>query len=342
MILENTLYVLTQGSYVHLDHDSIVVEAEKKVISRVPLHHLSALIVFGNVGMSPFLIHRMARDGKSVAWMTEWGRFQAKLEGPQRGNVLLRVEQIAAASDPTRRLMIIKNLVAGKIYNQRQVLARGAREALSGEDETVLRHAEQRLRILSKKVQGAVGENQVRGFEGLAARYYFQAFKVLLRKDRELWNFKGRNRRPPRDPVNAMLSFGYALLFTECAGACELAGLDPYVGFLHRLRPGRRSLALDIMEEFRPHLVDRVVLSLINRGQIGPKDFHERVGGAVELKDRERKTFIAAFQKRKQEEIQHELLGQQVSVGLLPHYQARILSRYIRKDTNTYLPFLFR
>lgn len=342
MILENTLYVMTQGSYVRIDHETLVVEAEGQVTARVPLHHLGGLIVYGNVGISPFLLHRLARDGKVVAWMTEWGRFQAKAEGAQRGNVLLRTEQFFVSQDPVRRLALIKNLVTGKIYNQRQVVLRAAREASTGDDASALRSTALRLRHLGHKVKSVSGENQVRGLEGLAARYYFRVFPVLIRKDRERWGFKGRNRRPPRDSVNALLSFGYSLLYTECAGACEIAGLDPFVGFLHTLRPGRRSLALDLMEEFRAHIVDRVVLGLINRGQLGPNDFHIRVGGAIELKDRGRKAFIAAFQKRKQEEIRHELLGQHIPVGLLMHYQARILSRYIRQDIDAYLPFLFR
>lgn len=340
MIVENTLYLSTQGSYAHLDHDTVIVEAEGQVLIRVPLHHLGAIVVYGNVLISPFLIHRVAQDGKSLSWMTVSGSFRGQLRGPTSGNVLLRVAQQAVS--PEMQLDFVRTLIAGKVHNQRQVLLRGAREAGGEIAQKGLARAARAIHILSRNIPRFNAINALRGMEGIIGRQYFKAFPALIRGERTMWHFSGRNRRPPKDPVNAMLSFGYALLQSECRSACEVVGLDPQVGFLHVLRPGRPALALDLMEEFRAHLVDRLVLSLVNRRQISPEDFICRPGGAVEMQDKARKTFITAYQQRKQEEIYHPVLKQTVPLGVLPLYQAKILARVLRGDMSMYQPFFFR
>ncbi len=340
MIVENTLYLSTQGSYAHLDHDTVIVEAEGQVLIRVPLHHLGAMVVYGNVLVSPYLIHRVAQDGKSLSWMTLSGSFRGQLRGPTSGNVLLRVAQQTVASD--MRLNLVRTLVAGKVHNQRQVLLRGAREAGDDIARKILTRGARAIHILSRNIPRFNTINALRGMEGIIGRQYFKAFPALIRGENTQWKFPRRSRRPPKDPVNAMLSFGYALLQSECRSACEVAGLDPQVGFLHALRPGRPALALDLMEEFRAHLVDRLALSLMNRRQISHEDFIFRPGGAVEMQDKARRTLITAYQQRKQEEIYHPVLQQTVPLGVLPLYQAKILARVLRGDMSMYQPFLFR
>ncbi len=340
MIVENTLYLTTPGSYAHLDHETVVVEADHVVLIRVPMHHLGSVVVYGNVLVSPYLIHRLAQDGKSLSWMTEYGAFRGKLQGPTSGNVLLRIAQQQAAHDQS--LEIARIFVTGKIHNQRQVLLRGAREAEEDAQREVLLRAARAVTVMSRQISRFTTVNALRGLEGIIGRQYFHALPYLIRQKDEAWVFRGRNRRPPRDPINALLSFGYAMLTHECQSACEVAGLDPQVGYLHVLRPGRPALALDLMEEFRAHLVDRLVLSVVNRRQITAEDFLSRPGGAVELQEKGRKAFITAYQKRKQEEIHHEFLHQNVPIGLLPIYQAKIMARFLRGDLPGYQPFLFR
>ncbi len=340
MILENTLYLTTPGSYAHLDHETIIVEADHVVLIRVPLHHLGAIVAYGNVLVSPYLIHRLAQDGKSLSWMTEYGAFRGKLQGPSSGNVLLRVAQQNAARQQS--LELARTFVAGKIHNQRQVLVRGVRDAGTEGQRRQLLKAVHAVTAIARNVSRFTTVNALRGLEGIIGRQYFHAFPALIRQDDAAWAFTGRNRRPPKDPINALLSFGYAMLTQECQSACEVVGLDPQIGFLHVLRPGRPALALDLMEEFRAHVVDRLVLSVVNRRQITAEDFLCRPGGSVELQEKGRKTFIMAYQKRKQEEIHHEFLKQNVPIGLLPIYQAKILARVLRGDLSSYQPFLFR
>lgn len=338
--LLNTLYVQTQGAYLRLDHDTLRAEAEGKELIQVPLHHLGGIAVFGNVLLSPFLIHRCAEDQRTITWYGTNGRFRGRLHGPTTGNVLLRRAQHDAHARPDHALALAKRFVGGKIRNGRHVLQRGLRDGVpssaAGDTETALAT----LAELAVQADAARTLDELRGIEGNAAAAYFAAFPQLLRVP-EI-SFEGRNRRPPRDPANALLSFAYTLLANECASACEGVGLDPQVGFLHALRPGRAALALDLMEELRHPLADRAVLTLLNRRQITRDHFEDRPGGAVLLNDEGRREFLRHWQTRKQEEIQHPILSARVPLGLLPHVQARLLARHLRGDTETYAPFLAR
>jgi CRISP-associated protein Cas1 len=337
----NTLYVQTQGAYLQLDHETLKVKMEEET-RQVPLHHLGGIVAFGNVSVSPFLIHRCAADGRSIVWLTQSGRFQGRLAGPTTGNVLLRRAQHGAICDVGRTLDIARFVVAGKLQNARSVLMRAAREAKDGEDEGRLRSAAQVHADGIESAQRATDIAQLRGVEGYAAKAYFGAFSGMIRTNREGFEFGGRSKRPPKDGINALLSFAYTLLANECVSACEGVGLDPQMGFSHVLRPGRPSLALDLMEELRPVVADRLVLNLVNRGQIVPGDFEVRPGGGMLLKDEARKEFLMAYQKRKQEEVLHPIVGGKVPLGLLCHVQARLLARHLRGDVPQYAPFILR
>lgn len=338
----NTLYIQTQGAYLRLDHDTLKLEVERKTTFQIPLHHLGGIVVFGNVLISPFLIHRCAEDGRSVVWLSENGRFQARIAGRTTGNVLLRRSQHAAVDQPDAALLIARHIIAGKLQNARSVLMRAAREAVEPGDRAILSTAAKTHAEAIHSVESATDIGKLRGIEGNAAKSYFAAFTSMVRTNRPAFTFTERSRRPPRDPINSLVSFVYTLLVGECIAACEGVGLDPQMGFLHTLRPGRPSLALDLMEELRAPLADRLVLTLINRGQIKPDDFIERPGGAVHMKDAARKTLLATYQKRKQEEVSHLIVGSKVSLGLIPHVQARLLARHLRGDTPTYQPFVQR
>ncbi|MEN9226124.1 MAG: type I-C CRISPR-associated endonuclease Cas1c [Thermostichus sp. HHBFW_bins_43] len=338
----NTLYIQTQGSYLRLDHETLKIEVEKELLFQIPLHHLRGIVVFGNVLVSPFLLHRCAEDGRDVVWLSEYGHFQARLDGPTSGNVLLRRAQYAALDNAVQTLEIARLIVAGKLQNARTVLKRAARENKGSSDQTQLNEAAEAQAKGIRMAETAPDLDTLRGIEGSSARAYFAAFSHMIRLNREAFEFTERSRRPPRDPVNALLSLAYALLSNECVAACESVGLDPQVGYLHALRPGRPALALDLMEELRTPLADRLVLTLINRNQIKPDDFMDRPGGGIYLTEAARKIFLAAYQKRKQEEITHPVLGTKVPYGLIAHIQARLLARYLRGDLPCYQPFLFR
>jgi len=338
----NTLYVTTQQAYVHLDHDTLRVEVEGATQLQVPLHHLGAVVCFGDVLLSPALLHRCAEDGRQVVLLDRNGRFKCRVEGPVSGNVLLRLAQYQAASDPLKPAVVARNIVAAKIQNARQVVLRAGREADDAEDAALLGEAAARLAEALPRLAENTDLNQIRGIEGDAARAYFEVFTRMIRQSRDAFRLDQRSRRPPRDPVNALLSFLYALLLNDCVAGAEGVGLDPQVGFLHALRSGRPALGLDLMEELRPVLADRLVLTLINRQQVAPGDFVARPGGAVHLTDEARKTVIVAFQKRKQDAVEHPMLRQQVPLGLLPHVQARLLARHLRGDIEEYVPFFYR
>lgn len=338
--LLNTLYVQTQGAYLHLHLDTVRVEVEGQVRLQVPIHHLGGVIVFGNVLLSPILLQRFAEEGRSVAWFSASGRFVGRLAGPTSGNVLLRRAQHEVLSDPERTLDVARWIVTGKIRNSRQVLLRGMRDL--GNRVPAIEQAVHELQRLLHELEQASTLDAVRGLEGRAAYLYFSAFGHLIRGEDGTFTWQGRTRRPPRDPVNALLSFAYALLVGDCVAACEGVGLDPQVGYLHTLRPGRPALALDLAEEFRSAIADRLVLSLINRRQLQATDFVVRPGGAVVLKDDARRVFLEAFQRRKQEEVTHPVLQQRVPVGLLPHVQARLLARFLRGDAPVYIPYTIR
>ena len=340
--LLNTLYVTTPEAYVRLDHETLRVEVEKELKLQVPLHHIGAIVCFGDVLLSPAILHRCADDGRSVVLLDRNGRFKGRLEGPVSGNVLLRKAQHQAVNDPQQTLAIARNLVAGKVQNVRQVVLRGARDTDDPQDSAQLKETAQALATVLDQAAETTDLDQLRGFEGEAARRYFGAFSCLIREDRETFRLDGRNRRPPRDPINALLSFLYAILLSDCVTAAEGVGLDPQIGFLHTLRPGRPALGLDLMEELRSVIAERLALTLINRRQVTASHFVERPGGAVYLNDDGRKEVIVAYQKRKQEEVQHPVIEQKVPIGLIPHVQARLLARVLRGDMESYVPFLYR
>lgn len=348
MQLLNTLYIATPESYLRLDNDTLRVELEREVRLRVPLHHLQAVVCFGHIALSAPLMHRLAEDSIALVLLDEHGRFKARLEGAQAGNVLLRRAQHQASLDADLTLELARSFVAGKIRNARSVLQRGAREAKLDTEGTQLTRLADDLAAGLRALPAAPDLNTVRGLEGEAARQYFAGLPLLVKADlRADFAMQGRSRRPPRDRFNALISFLYALWMNDCRSALEAAGLDPQVGFLHALRPGRAALALDLMEEFRP-FADRLALTLVNRLQLADGDFVLREGGAVSLQPDARKAVLVAYQQRKQEEILHPLLTQPVPLGMAPLVQARLLARAIRGELEAdgsragYLPFLVK
>lgn len=348
MQLLNTLYITTAESYLRLENDTLRVELDREVRLRVPLHHLQAVVCFGHIGLSAPLMHRLAEDCIALVLLDQNGRFKARLEGPTAGNVLLRRAQHNASQDTSLTLELARSFVAGKVRNARAVLQRGAREAKLTEDATLLARRADDLAACLRALPGTNELDALRGFEGEAARQYFAGLPLLVRPDlREHFAMQGRSRRPPRDRFNALISFLYALWMNDCRSALEAAGLDPQVGFLHALRPGRAALALDLMEELRP-FADRLALTLVNRQQIKADDFALREGGAVSLQAEARKAVLTAYQERKQDEIQHPLLAQPIALGLVPLVQARLLARALRGEIEVdgsragYLPFLVK
>lgn len=342
MEILNTLYVTTPDSYLRLENDTICVNVEEETKLRVPLHHIGSVVCMGNIGMSTPLMHRLADDGIALVLLDANGRFKARIEGSVSGNVLLRRAQHERSLDAAFALATAQACVAGKIKNARQVVLRGAREAKVEEDVAALSRGADLLAASLRTLPQTSDLDAVRGVEGDAARGYFSCLNLLVRSDaRPKFQLDGRTRRPPRDRFNALLSFLYSMWMNDCRSALETAGLDPQVGFLHALRPGRAALALDLIEEFRP-FADRLALSLINRGQIGAGDFVEREGGAVLLEGDARKTVVVAYQERKQEELTHPLLTEPAPLGVVPLIQARLMARAIRGETAGYLPFVTR
>ncbi len=338
----NTLYVTTQNAYLFKEGESVVVKVEHENKLRLPIHTLDGIICFGAVSMSPYLMHHCAEKDVAVSFFSEFGKFLARVHGPVSGNVLLRREQYRRADHDETSSALVRSVLIGKLSNSRAVLRRAIRDHAETSDVDALKRGEQRLTQYLLRLQRPGDIAEMRGIEGEAAASYFAAFPVLIRVNDESFAFKGRTRRPPLDPVNALLSFVYTLLVHDCRSALEGVGLDPYVGFLHADRPGRPSLALDLMEEFRAFLADRLVLSLINRQQLKPRDFIHSAGGAVTMKDDARKTVLATWQKRKQEDLTHPFINEKVKVGLLPHVQARLLARHLRGDLEAYPPFIWK
>lgn len=338
----NTLYVTTQNAYLFKEGQSVVVRVEQENRLRLPIHTLDGIVCFGAVSMSPFLMHHCAENNVAVSFLSEYGKFLARIQGPVSGNVLLRREQYRVADRPEEAAEITRNILIGKLANARTVLRRALRDNAGKGDLQGLEKAERRLTQYLRRLETPRPVDDLRGIEGEAAASYFSAFPRLVTVSDEAFTFSGRNRRPPTDPVNALLSFTYTLLVHDCRSALEGVGLDPCVGYLHTDRPGRPSLALDLMEEFRAFLADRLVLSLINRKQIQPNDFNDSAGGAVTMTDDARKTLLAAWQKRKQEEITHPYLREKCKIGLVPHLQAQLLARHLRGDLEAYPPFIWR
>lgn len=342
MQLLNTLYVTLPDAFLRLDNDTLRVEVERESRLQVPLHHLTSVVCLGNVGFTTPLAHRLAEAGIALVLLDANGRFKARLEGPVAGNILLRQAQHAKAADPAFALDTARACVAGKIKNARQVLLRGARESKQAVEAAQLARGADDLAAALRGLPQAATLDEVRGVEGDAARRYFERLPLLVRPDaREDFRMDGRTRRPPRDRFNALLSFLYSMWMNDCRSACEAAGLDPQLGFLHAVRPGRAALALDLMEEFRAQ-ADRLALTLINRGQLSAGDFVQREGGAVLLDGDARKSVVVAYQERKKDELAHPLLAQPLPLGLVPLVQARLLARAIRGDTEGYLPFVPR
>jgi CRISPR-associated endonuclease Cas1 len=340
--LLNTLYVTTERALVRLDGEALRVEADGQKLALVPLHHLTGVVLLGGASMTFPALARCAADGRAVTSLSPSGKYQFRISGPTCGNILLRQAQWAALADPARACGIARNIVAGKIHNQRHLLARAARDTRDDETEAHLRDAVAALGELLLSLPLQTDLDGVRGVEGQAAAVYFGVFGELIAAPTAAFSFKTRTRRPPRDRVNALLSFLYALLTTECVAACEGVGLDPQCGYLHCLRPGRPALALDIMEEFRPLLCDRLALTLINRRQITPEHFdvREGAGESVLLTKDGRRAVLDAFRARKQEEALHPFLKDRAPLGLLPHLQARLLARHLRGDMAHYLPYV--
>lgn len=338
--LLNTLYVMTQGAYVHVDHETLKVEVEKATALQVPVHHLGGLVCFGNVLVSPHAIAQCAEEGRSVVFLSQTGRFRARVVGPASGNVLLRRAQHQALDSPAKTLEIARSIVAAKVQNTRQVLLRGARQAKDSQSQSALRTQGDNLAGVVESLPRVGDLDTLRGKEGEAALGYFGVFGHLVLEDPQTFKFDGRNRRPPRDPMNAVLSFVYALVTGDCVAALEGVGLDPQVGYLHALRPGRPALALDLVEELRAPVAERLALTLVNRRQVTKDDFEQRPGGAVSLTERGRKEVVVAYQKRKAEEVRHEVLDRSIPLGLVPHVQARLLARHLRGDLEAYLPYV--
>jgi CRISP-associated protein Cas1 len=341
--IQNTLYITTPNAYAHLENDTLRIDVEREKKLAVPLHHLGSIVCFGNIMVSPALMHRLAAEGKALVLLDGNGRFKARLEGPVSGNILLRQAQFAAAGESAKILGFAKSFIAGKLKNSRQVLLRGARESSEPTDIDSLTRICDNLSASLRALPAAPDMDTLRGIEGEAARGYFGGLNLLVRRDyRADFQMDGRSKRPPRDRMNALLSFLYSMLMNDCRSAIESVGLDPQLGCLHAVRPGRAALALDLMEEFRSFIADRLALSLINRGQLRGGDFAAREGGAFQLEDDARRAVVIAFQERKQEEITHPLLEQKMPLGLVPLLQARFIARTIRGDMPGYVPFLVR
>ena len=338
----NTLFVFTQGAYLKKDQETVVVRIERKDRLRMPLINLGSIVCFGRITCSPFLLGATAQKGIAVSMMTEQGRFLAAVNGFTPGNVLLRREQYRRADQQAASAEIARSCIIGKLANYRTVLRRAVRDQAASDGTLRLEQIGNRMDMLLKSLGAPLNLDQLRGIEGAASSDYFSVFNDLIVSQKDEFIFSGRNRRPPLDRVNAMLSFGYAMLTNDLRSACEACGLDAAVGFLHRDRPGRPGLALDLMEEFRPVLVDRLVLSLINRQQVKAKGFEILPGGGVQMDEPTRKEIVAAYQRRKQEEIMHPFLGEKMTLGLVPHIQARLLARHLRGDSDAYPPFVWK
>jgi len=339
---ENTLYVTTQGAYLAREGTNVLVRVEKQTRMRIPVHHLGGIVCFGNVSCSPFVMGLCGGQGVGISFLTVNGRFLARVLGPQSGNVLLRRAQHRMTSDPDRAADLARMVITAKIANARSVLQRARRDHPDRVFPELIERVVQRMADILRELQRPMPLEQIRGTEGEAAKSYFEAFNELILQQKDAFFLRERTRRPPRDNMNSLLSFLYAILTHDVVAACESVGLDPQMGFLHADRSGRPSLALDLVEELRPMLADRLALSLVNRQQIDAKGFSRRESGGVEMDAATRKTVLVAYQKRKDEEILHPFLKEKVTVGLLPHVQARLLARWLRGELDAYPPFLWK
>ncbi len=339
--LGNTLYITKQGAYVSRDGTNVVISLERTELLRLPIHTIQGLVCFGNVMVTPFALGLCGENRVTISFLSENGRFLARCTGPQSGNILLRRAQHRFSTDTEKSSAAAGAFVSAKIANARTVLLRYARDHTLNENSEIPKTTNILADSL-RELKSLHPVERVRGIEGDAARLYFRVFDELIRTNKSDFYFRERSRRPPLDNVNALLSFFYALLAHETTAACESIGLDPQMGFLHADRPGRPSLALDLMEEFRPWLVDRFVLTLVNLGQVKANDFVKRETGGVEIKDDPRREMIKQWQERKKETIVHPFLNEKVPIGLLPFLQAQLFARWLRGDLDAYPPFFYR
>jgi CRISPR-associated protein Cas1 len=340
--LLNTLYVTTPEAYLALDGENVVILKEDDEILRVPLHNLEMIVTFGYAGASPALMGACADRQIFLAFMSANGRFLANVEGEVRGNVVLRRTQYRYADSESDCVGIARNMLIGKLHNSRWVLERATRDHAMRLDVARLKTASSALAESMHRMRSVQTLDSLRGLEGDAAMQYFSVFDELILQEKDIFRFTGRSRRPPMDRINALISFAYSLLANDAASALCAVGLDPFVGFLHKDKPGRKSLALDLMEELRSVFADRFVLSLINNRQISTKDFSEKESGAILLRDEGRKSFLTAWQDRKRETIRHPFLDEKIEWGLVPHVQALLLARFLRGDLDEYPPFLWK
>ncbi len=340
--LLNTLYITSPDRYLSLDGENVVVQADGKEIGRVPLHNLERIMTFGYTGASPALMGKCAANGIELVFMSGSGKFIARVEGEVSGNVLLRRQQYRYADDKSQCLEISRNIITAKLFNSRWTIERTLRDHQMRIDADKFDNCSQQLKKSIDNARKADDIDTLRGIEGEAAQIYFSVFDDMILQQKDDFSFTTRNKRPPKDPVNALLSFAYSLATSMCTSALEAVGLDPYVGFMHTDRPGRRSLALDLVEEMRSPLCDRFVLTVINKKIISAHDLEKREDGAVILTDNGRRAFITAWQKRKDDELKHPFLDEKIEWGTVPYAQALLLARYIRGDLDAYPPFMWK
>lgn len=338
----NTLYVTTQGAYLAKEGEAVLVRLEGRPKLRIPVHNLEGIVCFGNVSCSPFLMGHCGQNGVRISFLSRNGRFLANVQGRTTGNVLLRREQYRRAEAPDASAAIARSIVLAKASNSRLVLLRARRDhpetaGAGGSDSAIAA-----LSKLRRRIEPGTALDRLRGIEGAAARLYFAAFSNLIVQQRSEFEFKTRTRRPPTDPMNALLSFIYTVLVHDASAALEAVGLDPAVGYLHRFRPGRPSLALDVVEELRAFIADRLAVSLVNLRILTAADFHKQPTGAVYLREEGRKRVLAAYQKRKEDTLTHPYLQEKTTIGMLPHIQALLMSRYLRGDLDGYPSFFAR
>ena len=340
--LMNTLYVTSENSYLALDGENIVVYEEKNEVGRLPLHNLEGIVSFGYRGTSPALMGACADRNISLCYLTPQGKFLARVTGKVKGNVILRKQQYQSSQDEKISLSIAKNCILGKVYNARWILERAIRDHSMQIDVIKVKSASEKLKNSLEYIQNCQTKEQLRGYEGEAASVYFGVLDELILQQKKDFTFQGRNKRPPLDNMNAMLSFVYTLLANTITSALECVGLDPYVGYLHTDRPGRASLSLDLIEELRVVLADRFVLSLVNKKIVSGKNFKKKENGAVLMDDELRKCLLTEWQKKKKETITHPYLKEKVEWGMVPYVQAMLLARYLRGDLDGYPAFLWK
>ncbi len=340
--LLNTLYITSPNAWLNLQGETVIIKIDQEKKLQVPLHHIGSIVGFGDVILTPQLMKRCAEDGRTIVHLDRHGRFICRMEGAVSGNILLRKAQFQKEGQTEFCFETARTIVAGKLQNSRNMLLRSARDCKDERDVMALRQTAQRLAQLIQSLNNCVDIPGLRGIEGDGSKEYFQIFSSMLRQQRDQFAMTVRSRRPPRDRINAILSFLYTLLMSDCRSALEGVGLDPQLGFLHVPRPGRASFALDLMEEFRSVIADRIALALINRKQVAPKHFEDREGGAVYLTEEGIKAVIGAYQQKKQDSLIHPFLNQKTTIGLLPHLQARLMARYIRGEMEGYLPFILK